>query len=257
MNDIVLGIITSTLVILLLVTGVAYSFFRIQQQRAKQKEELAATKLAFERELRIIETEEREKILHQLAYELHDNAGQLLVAMHMQIQSQKVIHPDLAEGFKPIEIYLGEVTQQLRLLSKTLNSDAVLQNGFEGAVRLEIERLKALKTFKVKAEIQVSELIPDKDAQLMIFRIFQETVQNIMKHSKASEIGIYLVSNKDRFELRVKDNGIGFDYENCFEQNKASGVKNILHRAKLAGLECVYQTKHGEGTTVILKNLSN
>ena len=257
MNDIVLGIIVTTIVILLLVTGVVYSFFRIQQQRAKQKEELAATKLAFERELRAIETEEREKILHQLAYELHDNAGQLLVAMHMQIQTQKMLHPDLAEGYKPIEIYLGEVTQQLRLLSKTLNSDAILQNGFEGAIRLEIERLLALKTFTVTSEILVSELTLDKDAQLMIFRIFQEIIQNVLKHSHASSIEIRLKATNSIFELSVSDNGKGFDYENLFERNKASGVKNILNRAKLAGLECVYQTKPNEGTTVILKNSSN
>ncbi len=257
MNDIVLGIIVTTIVILLLVTGVVYSFFRIQQQRAKQKEELAATKLAFERELRAIETEEREKILHQLAYELHDNAGQLLVAMHMQIQTQKMLHPDLAEGYKPIEIYLGEVTQQLRLLSKTLNSDAILQNGFEGAIRLEIERLIALKTFTVKSEILVLDLSLDKDAQLMIFRIFQEIIQNVLKHSHATTIEIRLKATNSHFELSVSDNGSGFDYENLFEQNKASGVKNILNRAKLAGLECIYQTKPNEGTTVILKNSSN
>jgi len=257
MNDIVLGIISTTIVILLLVTGVVYSFFRIQQQRAQQKEELAATKLAFERELRAIETEEREKILHQLASELHDNAGQLLVAMHMQIQTQKMLHPDLAEGYQPIEIYLGEVTQQLRLLSKTLNSDAILQNGLEGAIRLEVERLLAMKTFEVKFEIRVVDIPLNKDAQLMTFRFFQEIIQNVLKHAHASKIEIKLNAILQTFELQISDNGKGFDYENLFLKNKASGVKNILNRAKLAGLSCVFKTDPGEGTTVILKNLPN
>lgn len=253
MNDIVLGIVATTVVILFLVTGVVYSFFRIQQQRTRQKEALAEAKLAFERELRVIEIEEREKILHRLAYELHDNAGQLLVAMHMQIQTQKMLHPELAEGYKPIEIYLGEVTQQLRLLSKTLNSDAILQNGFEGAVVLEIERLKSLKIFDVEQQIEVSELNLDKDAQLMVFRIFQEIIQNLLKHAKASKIEIELFSAQSEFRLIVRDNGVGFEYEKLFEQNKASGVKNILNRAKLAGLNCSFNTNPGEGTTVILK----
>lgn len=257
MNDIVLGIVATTIVILLLVTGVVYSSFRIQQQRAQQKEELAATRLAFERELRAIEIEEKEKILHQLAYELHDNAGQILVAMHMQIQTQKNLFPDLAEGYKPIEIYLSEVTQQLRLLSKTLNSDAILQNGFEGAVRLEAERLRSMKTFAVNLEIHVSGLSMDKDAQLMTFRIFQEIIQNILKHAHATIIDIHLSADANQFELIVKDNGNGFDYENLFQENKASGVKNILNRAKLAGLECTFETKPNGGTTVILKKSPN
>lgn len=253
MNDIVLGIIVTTVVILLLVTGIAFSFFRVQKQRTQQQEELAMARLNYEKELRKVETEEREAVLHQLAQDLHDNIGQLLMAMHIQIQTQKMTHPETAEGYQPVEIYLGEVTQQLRLLSKTLNSDSILQNGLDGAVLLQIERLKSLKRFAVEFNIQYSGSPFEKDAELIAFRIFQEIVQNILKHTKPKLVSIKLISSDLKFQLEVHDDGPGFDYASLLKTNKASGVRNILKRAELLGLKCEFITEPGKGTSVILK----
>ena len=253
MDDVIISIVSVTAIIFLLLIGIAFSFFRVQKQRTQQQEELAATRLNYEKELRKVETEEREAVLHQLAQDLHDNIGQLLMAMHIQIQTQKTTHPETAEGYQPIEIYLGEVTQQLRLLSKTLNTDSILQNGLDGAVLLQIERLKALKRFTVESTIQYSGSPFEKDAELMVFRVFQEIIQNILKHTKPTLVTITLTSSEEQFLLEVKDDGPGFDYATLLTTNKASGVRNILKRSELVGLNCEFITEPGKGTSVILK----
>lgn len=253
MNDVIISIVSVTAIIFLLLIGIAFSFFRVQKQRSVQQEELAAARLNYEKELRKVETEEREAILHQLAQDLHDNIGQLLMAMHIQIQTQKTTHPETAEGYQPIEIYLGEVTQQLRLLSKTLNTDSILQNGLDGAILLQIERLKSLKRFAVEFNIQYSGSPFEKDAELIAFRIFQEIVQNILKHTKPKLVSIKLTSSDLKFVLEVKDDGPGFDYDSLLKTNKASGVRNILKRAELLGLNCEFVSEPGKGTSVILK----
>jgi signal transduction histidine kinase len=257
MNDIILSIVAATLLILLLIAGIAITFFISNRQRMRQEQILVETKLDFERELRQVETEVSEHIMSQFANELHDNIGQLLTAMHIEIENQKLDNPDNQDGYKPLEIYLNEVTQQLRLLSKTLNNDFIAHSGLLTAIQLEVKRMNDLRRFTVHldASLVISNL--KKEEELMVFRIFQEILQNVMKHARAKKVFIRLESNPTTFELEVKDDGKGFDYEEVFKQNKASGLRNILKRAALAELECIIHTKIGGGTSYILKKSPN
>jgi len=254
MNDLVFGIISTTLIILLLVAGLTITFFVMARQRERQEKKLIETRLSFEREIRQVEAEVSEHIMSQFAQELHDNIGQLLTAVHIQIENQKIDHPSLVESFKPTEIYLGEVTQQLRLLSRTLNNDYVGHIGLQAAIGLEVDRLLTLKRVKVHWESFAGPSNLNNDQELMVFRIFQEIVQNVLRHSGAKNL--YLsVDNRDRgFEFRAQDDGHGFDQKAIFQQNKASGLKNILKRARLAELKCEI-TSSDQGTLIVLKKL--
>ncbi len=254
MNDkIIFAIVAGTLLFLLLIAGIVITFFLTNRQRMRKEQELTETKLAFEQELRQVETEVSEHIMGQFANELHDNIGQLLTAMHIEIENRKLDQPDNQESYKPLEIYLGEVTQQLRLLSKTLNNDFIAHSGLLTAIQLEVDRLNNLKRFRVHLEADSTGTPLKKDQELMVFRIFQEIVQNIMKHAESGEVFVRLKTNPEAFELQVTDDGKGFDYEEVFKQNKASGLRNILKRAALAQLECTIHTKKGSGTSYILK----
>src|SRR5262249_20125948 len=149
-------------------------------------------------------------MMGQFAQELHDNIGQLLTATHIRIENQKIDYPILAESFKPIEIYLDEINQQLRLLSRMLNPDYLGSNGLAAAMQTETERLKALKRLTVHWQAPEGSTELDKNQELMVFRIFQEIVQNALRHSGAANLFITLVPGKE-FELRVQDDGKGFD----------------------------------------------
>lgn len=257
MNDIILSIVAATLLILLLIAGIAITFFISNRQRMRQEQILVETKLDFERELRQVETEVSEHVMGQFANELHDNIGQLLTAMHIEIENRKLDFPEHQDEYKPLEIYLNEVTQQLRLLSKTFNNDFIAHNGLLQALQLEVNRMNHLRRFTVHLDADSVVSVLKKDEELMVFRIFQEILQNVMKHAHAKNVFIRLRTNAERFELEVRDDGKGFDYEEVFKQNKASGLRNILKRAALAQLECSIQTKLEEGTSYILKKSPN
>lgn len=257
MNDIILSIVAATLLILLLIAGIIITFFISGRQRMRQEHLLTETKLAFEQELRQVETEVSEHIMGQFANELHDNIGQLLTAMHIEIENRKLDSPEKPDEYRPLEIYLTEVTQQLRLLSKTFNNDFIAHNGLLTAIQLEVNRMNNLHRFKVHLDAGSVVSVLKKDEELMVFRIFQEILQNVMKHAGAKNVFIRLKSDSQSFELEVKDDGKGFDYEETFKQNKASGLRNILKRAALAHLECTIQTKPGEGTCYSLKKSPN
>ncbi|MCW3071074.1 MAG: hypothetical protein JWO44_964 [Bacteroidetes bacterium] len=252
-KDIILAIVSSTLLILLLIAILVIVFFISGKQRIKQEMEMAAAKLSFERELRQVETEVSEHVMGRFAHEIHDNIGQLLTAMHIQIENQKLDHPQLAEGFKPTEIYLGEVSQHLRMLSRTLNNDYIGHIGLLIAMQTEVDRLRALKRFRVHWPPVEGKSNLDKNQELMVFRIFQEITQNVLRHSAAKNLYIETNNANEQFELTIRDDGCGFVPEQVQASQKASGLRNIVKRAQLAGLECSISSSPGKGCEFKLK----
>lgn len=255
--QIFLAVICITLVILLLVAGIIITFFIAGRQRIRQEMAMAEAKLTFEKELRQVETEVSENMMSQFAEELHDNIGQLLTALHIQVENQKLDHPELTESFKPVEIYLSEINQQLRMLSRTFNNDYVGRVGLVAAIQLEVDRLKTLKRFDVQFDQLPGPSNLEKNQELMVFRIFQEIVQNALRHSSAGLLTVSIQNSGKDFQLTVKDDGKGFSKDEILQSNKASGLRNILKRARLAGVDCSITTNPGEGCLFILKKVSN
>lgn len=252
-SDLSLTVISSTLLILLLIAVLVIVLFINEKQRMKQEVELVQARLLFEQELRQVETEVGEQIMGQFAQELHDNIGQLLTATRIQVENQKLDHPALSESFKPTEIYLDQVTQQLRILSRTLNTDYISHIGLLASVSLEIERVGSLRRFSIRQQIPKGGSNLDKQQELMVFRIFQEIMQNALRHSKAKNVTVGIDTSDGGFELCISDDGRGFDCEKTLLSDSASGLRNILKRAKLAGLDCSIVSSEGKGCTVRLK----
>lgn len=253
--EIILAIVCSTLLILLLIAIVVIVLFVSGRQRTKQEIETARTKLSFEQELRKVETEVREQVMGHFAKELHDNIGQQLTAMHIQIENQKIDYPALSEGLKPVEIYLTEVTRQLKLLSRTLNTDYLGHIHLFEAMQLEVERLELLKRFKVHFPLSEGDSNLNKNQELMVFRIFQEITQNALRHASAQNLYISIDHTADHFELTVRDDGKGFAAEQILASSKASGLRNIMERARLAGLSCEISSSPGNGCLFKLKKM--
>ncbi|MBL7930248.1 MAG: hypothetical protein JNL60_00015 [Bacteroidia bacterium] len=255
-HDIFFWILLTSLVIILLVFGLVLAFFIANRQKVKQQMQLTQAKLDFEKELRQVEAEVSEHVMSQFAQELHDNIGQLLTAMHIQLENQRIDHPELADGLKPIDIYLDEVTQQLRLLSRTFNNDYLSHIGLFAAIQMEVDRLNVLKRFDViyKAASGASNL--EKNQELMTFRILQEIIQNALRHSGAKLLSIEVDNRNGSFEMRVSDNGKGFLLNETLASQKASGLRNIIKRARLAGLDCKIESGPGIGSLFILKKIA-
>lgn len=256
-NDLFLTVISSTLLILLLIAAIVIILFVSEKQRMKQEVELVQTRLAFEQEIRKVETEVSEQVLGQIAEELHDNIGQLLTATRIQVENQKLDHPELSESFKPTEIYLGEMNQHLRLLSRTLNTDYIGHIGLLAAIGTEINRISSLRRFGIHWQKISGVANLDKNQELMVFRIFQEIMQNALRHSDAKNLYIGIDNTNSAFELRIRDDGKGFDCEKVLRSEKASGLRHILKRAKLAGLSCHIDAAEGKGCTVTIRKEPN
>jgi len=249
--DIVVAIIFTTLLILLLIAGVTLSFFIAARQRERQQVALAQARLQYEQELRQVEAEVSEHLMQQFAQELHDNIGHILTCIRLEVENRKLDQPGLDTVFGQVEVYLDEASQQLRLLSRSLNTDYITHVGLDNAMEVEVQRQRQLKKFDVHFEQRYTPAALDKNQEVMVFRIFQEIMQNALRHSRAKNVYVSLASDP-RFELHVMDDGKGFALNDVMESPKASGLKNVIKRAAMANLTCEIEATPGTGCKYLL-----
>lgn len=244
--DIAIPIILTTFIILLLIAGLTIAFFVSGRQRIRQQVALAEARLKYEQELRRAEAEISEDMMARFARELHDNVGHTLTCIRLSVENQKLDNPGLAASFIPIDGYLDEAAEQLRLLSRSLNSDYITNVGLAAAIGIEVDRAGKLLKQQVHYQHKGQDMLPDKNRQLMAFRVFQEMLHNTLKHARARNLYVTL-DLSDGFMLELRDDGVGFAVEEMLRSEKASGLINMIRRAEIAGMECLIESAPGKG----------
>jgi two-component system, NarL family, sensor kinase len=251
-SDLIFFIAFPTVAIIILIMAIVLGMIKSSRDKVKHEAELAKIELTYQKELREADIEVGEFLRSQFARELHDNIGHTLTYMRLHIENGKLDSPAAVEVFRPIESLLDNASEQVRMLSRSMNSDYLSQVGFSYAVKMECDRLQKISGTEILLKEGETELISgQKDRELMAFRIFQEIITNNIKHSKASKMEIVL--NVENTILGVSDNGKGFDVEATLNSNHASGIKNILKRAQLAGFSCEINSKPSHGCSYFLK----
>lgn len=246
-------VLAVTFIILILCIGITFVIFTGKKKELKQRVELSETRLHYEQELRAAEQEVQEAVMNHISQELHDNLGQLLTLMRVQVEQGKKKHPDAAMILAPVNETIAAAIRQVRSLSNTLNGDYIERNGLHETITQEVARLQQLDHIAIHFDTDGIEPDLSKDQCLMAFRIFQEMLNNTLKHAQARNIYISL-TGADNFLLQVRDDGNGFDVPLATQQAGGNGLRNMHKRAALAGLAfevvsapgtgCIYAVQH-------------
>ncbi len=246
-NDIVLTVIVTTLLILLLIAGVIITMVLANRRHVQQEVKMAQMQVEYEKELRAVENEVQEQTMTNVARELHDNIGQLLTLLRLQLEQEKLDDSVFAGRLAPVDNTLSDTIDQVRLLSHSLNTDHLEKQGLVYAIEKEVDRLSKLKRLKVQWTTDGNEPPFDKGRRIMVFRMMQEVLNNALKHSGAKNIHISM-NNTNGFRLEIKDDGRGFDKEKALADGKGSGLHNLAKRAKLSGLALEIDSNAGKGS---------
>ncbi len=250
-NDIAFTIVVTTLLILLLITGVIITIFLANRRHVQQEIKMAQMQTSYEKELRTVENEVQESTLNNISRELHDNIGQLLTLMRIQLEQEKLDDPALAVTLAPLDNTLNDTVQQLRLLSHSLNSDILEQNGLLSMIEQDTKRLRQFRAMSIDWTNDGREPQLDKDQRIMVFRIYQEVVNNILKHARAKNVEVTL-RTINNFSLTIRDDGKGFDLQQTMRDGRGAGLKNMTKRAALAKLHFHIDTAIGKGATFVI-----
>ena len=250
-NDIAFTIVVTTLLILLLITGVIITIFLANRRHVQQEIKMAQMQTSYEKELRTVESEVQEHTLNNISRELHDNIGQLLTLMRIQLEQEKLDRPELSATLAPLDNTLNDTVQQLRMLSHSLNSDVLMQNGLLNMIEQDIKRLRTFKAIVIDWQHDGKEPELSKDQRIMVFRIFQEVLNNTLKHASAKHIEVIL-RTLNNFSLTIRDDGKGFDLQQTMRDGRGAGIKNMTKRAALANLHFHIDTATGKGATFVI-----
>ena len=197
----------------------------------------------------VIAAQEKER--NELSAELHDNVNQLLAATVLYLKTamkQKIIDTNLITHSLD---YVEKAIQELRNISHNLTPSELIMNGLSSALKALAEKLQISKEYRVRLKIELSdEKIVPKAVQLALYRIVQEEVNNILKHSRASKIGIHLFEKDKNILLEVSDNGKGFDLAKI---KHGLGITNINNRAENFGGFAELSSSPGKGCTWLVK----
>ncbi|OIQ24016.1 histidine kinase [Lacinutrix sp. MedPE-SW] len=239
--------------VLIIVTTLVILFFIVFQKR---KNKLLIDKIkqqqAFEEELSNAQTEIQEQTLKNIGWELHDNVGQLLAAASMQMNILKTqISEEVKDNFSEAASTVKESLKEVRMLSRSLNNEVILNIGFEQSITNELNRLKKMKF--ASAELQVKgDVVPfaNKKHEIIVFRILQEFFSNTVKYSEAKNLSVILNYKPEKLIITASDDGIGFDMSTI---KKGSGLLNMKSRAELINTTYNLTSKVGEGTMLSLE----
>lgn len=219
------------------------------RKRKKENEEL---KVKFLEERLRIQVEIQEETLQQISRELHDNLGQ--VASLIKINLNTLVLSDTSKASEKIEA-TKELTRQLitdiKSLSVSLGNDRIAQVGFPRALATEVQRLNNTEQF-IAVYHEEGEFPPIKsDIVIILFRMVQEVLNNMVKHSNAKQISVSLFSTEKNVTLVLSDDGVGFDVENQI-YSLGNGLRNLQKRAQYINAELLIKSSINIGTNVTI-----
>ena len=247
------GVAAGALVLAVIFAGVYHHYRQRQKLQTnqimllQQEQELLVREQEIGQLKAMMKGEEKER--GRIARELHDGIGGMLATVKMYLGTMKKDYPALSPAAhlnKALHM-LEDTSEEVRKTAHNLMPDVLLRHNLPKALETYCENISA--TGKLRIDFQVHNLSPamDKAAELMLYRIVQELVQNIIKHAHATYAEVQLVEHEGVLSIMVEDNGTGFDTE---AQHSGFGLQQLKHRVRaLQGYLSITSVK-GKSTTV-------
>lgn len=242
---------------LLLVGFIVTTLFLYQRRQRRQEQEVEKLKDMFEKEVLRSQLEIQENTFKNIAQELHDNIGQMLSVVKLTLSVLPVEKEHLAyEQVQNSQQLLNKAIFDLSNLTKGLHTDRIAQVGLAESIRFELYALKKAGLLQVQFSVNGTEADFNEQKSIFLFRIFQEALNNILKHSQATALVVHLDFHEELFIMEIVDNGVGFNVEEKKSSSRSTsgvGLKSLYNRARLIGADLTIDSKQGEGTTILIE----
>ncbi|AWW30793.1 histidine kinase [Echinicola strongylocentroti] len=237
-------IVFSGIILMLLMSGFIIVMVLLhRQQQLRNRQKMESLKAEYEKTMLKVEKEIQDQTLSFIGQELHDNLGQILSLTKLTLNS-----PD-EESYSEGKRLINHAIKEVRSLSKRLNLDWVKEVKLQDFISGELQKIEKSGYCKTQFETDEITITLDQDKKLVLIRIIQESLNNIMKHAEPSMIVISLRQEKGTLSVTVKDNGKGFDVA---DKSKGMGLHNLKSRIETIGGELMLSSIIGIGTEIKL-----
>jgi PAS domain S-box-containing protein len=203
---------------------------------------------------RLVDLLEKERT--EFANALHDEIGQAMAAIAMQLELLKRDDSHLASRVEPIQEHLREAVRRAKGLCSNLRSEALEHFGLIPSIKELVDQTQ--KEFPIKVHLftkDVPERLSESDKSLTVYRLVQEALTNIHKHAGAKEVFINLIGRDGKLLVTIEDDGLGFDYGTIKGRADLSephlGITIMRERTSMVGGTFQIETAPGKGTHIL------
>ena len=199
--------------------------------------------------------EERKRI----ALELHDGIGQNLSAIKYRVEGalQEMRHENSEDCVRPLEPVISVVQQaveEVRRISMNLRPSILDDLGILATISWLCREVETIYSgIRIEKQISIQEDDVPDSLKIIIYRLSQEALNNVAKHSQADLVDLSLDRTDGMIELSVKDNGMGFDAEEVLSGERSKrglGLDSMKERTELSGGSFLIESQKGAGTTI-------
>jgi len=218
---------------------------KIKQQNDELVEEKSKQMISF------IDGQEIER--QRLSRELHDGLGQSLIAIKLRLES--ITHVDMSKiryVLALVKDLFDKTIDDIRRMSNDLMPVVLNDFGLETAIRTLCENIEDVSRIGISFTAGNIPENLDKKAMTYIYRIIQESLNNIVKHSCADKAEVKLFNDGHNINLMIKDNGVGFNVKTAHSGN-GSGLYNIHERVNILHGNIKMVSEPEQGTTIIIQ----
>jgi len=253
---------TETILTILIATAVLFTigfvviiyFYEQRKRKYLHELEVRALQESFNETILRSKLEIQEITLDHIAKELHANFSHLASLININLSAV------LAEIEGTPKHHITEAKQlakqlmaDIKRLSVSLNTDHIMETGFLKALENELGRLERTGKYQVIFTTTGNTFRLPAEKEIVIFRLCQEILNNILTHAKATEIKTAVKFDPARVTLSIADNGQGFDLATAREKSterSSTGLMNIANRARKVNAELRIETAIGKGTQI-------
>lgn len=248
-SKILILLVITTFLIFCLAAFIVIMLYLYQRKQLAYLKLLEEIRLNYEKQLLRSELEIQEQTIQHISREIHDNIGLSLTLAKLQLNdalTKQFCSKQLTDAIT----ILTKAIHDLSNLSKSLNAQFIGQNGFVKALRLELDNIASYGKHNVVFEVDGEIQFVEKHKEIVLFRIIQEALNNIMKHSESNVIHISITFDYSQLNVHISDNGKGFDPKHCYL--KGSGLSNIESRIKVLEGKYAITSEPNLGTKIFL-----
>ena len=234
-----------------MIFAIAGAAFLLYRRRIRQLQRAHQAQEAFSKQL--IESQESER--NRIAAELHDSLGQdLLIIKNRAVLGLKLLD-DAARAKEQMEQIAGTASQaitEVRQIAYNLRPYHLDEIGLTQSLEEIVERVSNSCPIRFTARVDYIDDLCAKDSAINLYRIVQEAINNIVKHSDASEAKLFIRRNSREIEMVIEDNGKGFVPVSDPARRPGFGLTGMSERARILGGTLAVHSTPGLGTTVTL-----
>jgi two-component system, NarL family, sensor kinase len=249
-KNVVMGGLVVTLLFVVIIFVLLRGRWRRKQEILQKQKELYIREAQIQASIQSQENERK-----RFAQDLHDGMGQLISALRLALHgvSKQSTAEDRVEVVSKGEKILNEMHHEIRSIAFNLMPQTLVQHGLVPALREMSERVNG--SGKIMIRVSSFDVPPrlGELAEISLYRVIQEWVNNVMKYANASVIQLQLIGHESEITVTIEDDGAGFDIS-VLQNGAGNGWKNIKSRLNLVKGSIEIDSRPGmSGTTVIIR----